>query len=57
MQKTNVIIVYLQITILPVKDATNITLEMDVPPEAEASGNCGGRKNNITQQVQTVQLS
>jgi hypothetical protein len=34
-----------------VRESTNLTLEMAVPPEADASGHCGGHKNTSTQQV------
>jgi hypothetical protein len=32
-------------------ETLNRTVEMDVPPEAEAGGHCGGHKNTSTQQV------
>jgi len=40
-----------QITLTTVRESTNLTLEMAVPPEAEASGHCGGHKNTSTQQI------
>jgi hypothetical protein len=50
--------VCLQIVIRPVKGETNITIEMDVPPEAEASGHCGKQKTNATtQQVLNASLT
>jgi len=40
-----------QITLMTEREGTNITVEMVVPPEAEASGHCGGNKNTSTQQI------